>query len=64
MNVFVVTYIECGVFHCSVTVTVEAYDITDLDLVLGDLPALLRLARCTMRQRDSIICLVAVHNES
>ena len=64
MNVFVVAYIKRGVFHCSVAVTVETDDVTNLYLVLGDLPAFLGLARCAVRQRDSIVCLVAVHNES
>ena len=41
MYVFVITYVKCGVFHCAVTVTVEADDVAYLDLVLGYFPALL-----------------------
>ena len=64
MYVFVVSYIECRVLHCAVSVTVEADDITYLDLVLGNFPALSGLARSAVRQRDSIVCVVAVHNET
>ena len=64
MNVFTAADVDCRVLHRSVTVTVEADDIAALDVVLGDLFTLLGLRCSAVRQRDIVVILEAVHDES
>ena len=64
MYVLAAADIDCGVLHRSVTITVEADDIAALDIVLGNLFALLGLRCSAVRQRDIVVILEAVHNES
>ena len=60
----IISDVERGVFHSSVTVTVEADDIAALDVFFGNFLTLLGLACSTVRERDIVVVLVAVHNES
>ena len=64
MYISIISDVDRRVFHRSVAVTVEAYDITALDVIFRDFLTLLGLHRSTMRERDLVVILEAVHNET
>ena len=60
----IISDIDRGVFHCSVTVTVKADDVAALDVFFCNFLTLLGLACSAVRERDVVVVLVAVHNET